>query len=72
MEVLVTQSCPNICKSMDCSLSGFFVHELPREEHRSGLPFPSLGGILDPGIKPGSPALYVDFLPSEPPRKPLV
>ena len=29
----------------------------PRQEYWSGLPFPSSGDLLDPGIKPGSPAL---------------
>ena len=28
----------------------------PREEHWSGLPFPSLGDLPNPGIKPRSPA----------------
>ena len=34
----------------------------------SGLPFPSPGDLPNPGIKPGSPALQADSLPSEPPR----
>ena len=34
------------------------------------MPFPSPGGLPDPGIKPGS-ALHADSLPSEPPGKPL-
>ena len=32
---------------------------------------PSLGDLPNPGIKPGSPALQADSLPSEPPEKPL-
>ena len=28
------------------------------------------GGLLDPGIEPGSPTLQAESLPSEPPRKP--
>ena len=40
-----------------------------RQEHWSGLPFPSLGDLPDPGIEPWSPALQVDYLPSEPPGK---
>ena len=32
------------------------------------LPFPSSGDLPDPGIKPGSPALQADALPSEPPK----
>ena len=43
--------------------------EFSRQEHWSGLPFPSPGDLPDPGIEPGSPALQLDSLPSEPPRK---
>ena len=42
----------------------------PRQEYQSGLPFPSPGTLPDPEIKPGSPALQADALPSEPPGKP--
>ena len=42
-----------------------------RQEYRRGLPFPSPGDLPDPGIKPGSPTLQADALPSEPPEKPL-
>ena len=41
-----------------------------RQEYRNGLPFPSPGDLLDPGIKLGSPALGADALTSEPPGKP--
>ena len=34
----------------------------PRQEYWSGLPFPSLGDLPTPGIKPGSPALTGGFL----------
>ena len=37
-----------------------------RQEYWSGLPFPSPGDLPNPGIKPGSPALQTDALPSEP------
>ena len=40
-----------------------------RQEYWSGLPFPSPGDLPNPGIKPGSPALQADTLPSEPPGK---
>ena len=36
-----------------------------RQEYWSGLPFPSPGDLLDPGIEPGSPALQADSLPTE-------
>ena len=44
--------------------------EFPRQEHWSGLPFPSPGDLPHPGIEPASPAalaLQVSSLPSEPP-----
>ena len=44
--------------------------EFSRQEYWSGLPFPSPRDLPDPGIKPGSPALQADALPSEPPGKP--
>ena len=40
-----------------------------RQEYWSRLPFPSPGGLPDPGIKPRSPALWTDAFPSEPPGK---
>ena len=43
-----------------------------RQEYWSGLPFPSPGDLPNPGIKPGSPALQADALPSEPPGKPFM
>ena len=38
-----------------------------RQEYWSGLPFPSPGGLPDPGIEPRSPALEADALTSETP-----
>ena len=46
--------------------------ELSKQEHWSGLPFPSPGDLPDPGIEPGSPALQADSLPSESPGKPRI
>ena len=42
----------------------------PRQEYWSGLPFPSLGDLPNPGIEPTSPmspVLQADFLPSQTP-----
>ena len=39
-----------------------------RQEYWSGVPFPSPGDLPDPGIKPGSPTLQANALPSEPPE----
>ena len=43
-----------------------------RQEYWSGLPFPAPGDLPNPGIKPRSPALQADALPSEPPGMPLL
>ena len=43
----------------------------PRQEHWSKVPFSSPGDLPDPGIKPRSPALQADSLPTEPPGKPM-
>ena len=61
-----------LCGPMDWSLVGSRCQsvEFSRQECQSGLPFPSPGDLLDPGIKPGSPALQTDTLSSEPPGKP--
>ena len=48
--------------------------EFSTQEYWSGQPLPSLGDLPDPGIKPTSPELQADSLPSEPqgsPRKPI-
>ena len=52
----------------DCSPPDSSVHEFPRQEHWSGLPFSSPGDLPDPGIKlipPVSPTFQVDSLPTE-------
>ena len=43
-----------------------------RQEYQSGLPFPFPGHLPKPGIKPRSPTLQADTLPSEPPEKPII
>ena len=50
------------CDRMDYSLPGSSVG-FPRQEYWSGLPFPSPGDLLDPGIKLSSPAWQSDSLP---------
>ena len=45
--------------------------EFSRQEYWSGLPCPSPGDLLDPGVEPGSPALQAESSPSEPLVKPL-
>ena len=48
------------------ALQALLSMEFFRQEYWSGLPFPSPGDLTDPAIKPGSPALQADSLPSEP------
>ena len=55
---------------MDCSLPGSSVRGLSRQAYWSGLPFPFPGDLPNPGIKPVSPTLQADALPSEPSGKP--
>ena len=52
---------------MGGSLPGFSIHGIFQARVLSGLPFPSPGDLPDAGIKPGSPTLQADALPSEPP-----
>ena len=49
--ILVTKSCLTLCDSMDCSPPVSLPMGFPRQEHWSGLPFPSLRDLLDPGIE---------------------
>ena len=70
VKALVAQVCLTLCDPMDCRLTGSFSMGFSRQEYWSGLPFPSPGDLPDPGIKPVSPALQADSLPSEPQGRP--
>ena len=48
----VTQSCPTLCNPVDCSPPSSSIHGFSRQEYWSGLPFPSLADLPDPGIEP--------------------
>ena len=66
----MAQSCPTLCDPMDCVASQTPLSmEFSKLEYWSGLPFPTSGGLPDPGIEPGSPALQEDSLQSEPSGK---
>ena len=69
--VLVAQLYPSLCNPMDCNLPGSSVHEIfqARILEYSSIPFPE--DLPNLGIKPGSPKLQAESLPSEPPGKPL-
>ena len=66
---LVTQTCLTLQPHGPLARL-FCLWGFSRQEHWSGLPFPSPGDICDPGIEPRSPTFQVDSLPSEPPGKP--
>ena len=69
----------DLCENASCSILSnsllprglwpLFM-EFSRQENWSGLPFPSLGHLLNPGIKLRSPTLQTDSLPSAPSGKP--
>ena len=66
----VSRSVVTLCSIMNYSPPGFCVSvEFSRKHYWSGLPFPSSGDLSNPGIKPISPALQADSLPSESPGK---
>ena len=65
-QVLVTQSCLTLCDPLDCSPPGSSVHGILQAKN-TGVSsyFPSPGDLPNPGIKPRSPTLKADSLPSE-------
>ena len=64
------QSCLILCDPKDCSPTGSSLHRFSRQEYWSGLPCPPPGELPNPGIKPESPELQEDSLPTEPTGKP--
>ena len=64
--------CLTLCDPVDCSPSGSSVHEILQARILERVTFRSPGDLLNPGIKPGSPALQAESLPSEPPGKPRI
>ena len=55
---------------MNCSLDPS-VHGILQARTLQWVPIPPSGGLPSPGIKPASPALQVDSLPTEPSREPI-
>ena len=61
---LHAQSHPTLFDPMYCSPPDSFLSMgFSQQEYWSRLPFPPLGDLLNPGIKPMSPALQVHSLP---------
>ena len=69
-KALIIQFCPTLCDPFDYSTPGYAVHGTLQARYWSGLPFPSPRDLSDPGNESESPALQMEFLLSEPPRKP--
>ena len=67
---VVAKLCPTLATPWTVAHQAPLSMGFSRQEYWSGLPFPSSRDLPDPGIKPGSPALQADSLPSEPPGKP--
>ena len=71
VNLLAAQSCPTLCYPMDCSSPGSSVHwNCIGKNNGVGIHSLLPGYLPHPRIKIGSPALHVDSLPSEAPRKP--
>ena len=67
MKAKLHQSCPTHCDLMD-----YTVHGILQARILEWVAIPFSGDILNPGIKPRSPALQTDSLLSEPAGKPTV
>ena len=69
MSFLFTHSCPILWPHWLEPTGLLCPWDFSRQEYWHGYLFPPLGDLPDPGIEPGSPALPVDSLLTEPPRK---
>ena len=63
----VAKLCPTLASPWTVACQAPLSMGFSRQDYSSGLPFPSPGHLPDPGIKPRSPALQTDSLPTEPP-----
>ena len=63
---LVTKFCHLLCNPMDCSSPGSSVHGILKARILEWIAVLFSRDLPNPGIKPRSPALQADSLPSEP------
>ena len=68
---LVATSCLTFATPWTVACQAPLSMGFSRQEHWSGLPFPSLRDLPDPGIEPRSPALQADSLPTKLQGKPI-
>ena len=64
------QLCPTLVIPWTADFQALLSLGFSRQEYWSGLPFPPLGNLPNPGTGPESSALQADSLPTEPPGKP--
>ena len=69
MKVSLARLCPAFCYHMDCGPHGSSVRGILQEKILEWVAMSFFKDLPDPEIEPGSPALWVDSLPSEPPGK---
>ena len=62
---LVAKSCPALVTPWTIACQAPLSMGFSRQEYWSGLPFSSSGDLPNSEVKPGSPALQTDGLPSE-------
>ena len=69
MLCLVAQLCMTLCDPTDSSPPGSSVHAILQARILEWVAMPSSGDLSNPGIKPRSPTMQADSLPTEPPGK---
>jgi len=69
-KVKASQSYPSLRDPIDSIPPGSSVHGILQVRILEWVAVPFSRGSSNPGVKPRSPALQVDSLPSEPPEKP--
>ena len=62
---LFTRSCPTLVTPCTVVYQAPLSMGFTRQQYWSGLPFPSLGDLPNPGIKPRSPVLQADSIMDE-------
>ena len=69
MCVCVLVACPTLVTLWTVAHQAPLSMGFSRQEYQSGLPFPSPGNLLDPGIELASAVLTGRFFTAEPPGK---
>ena len=66
VKVVDAQTCLTLCDPIDCNSPGSSVHEILQARTLEWVAIPFSVDLPTAGIKPGSPALQADSVPSEP------